>query len=186
MPDLHSGVDVGAESFPIDNAVSGSPLYSGGTGAEGPDLHFLIYDARRDDPDFAAGDIRCVVTDGNMVNARDLSKDEKKSSALKRLRGRPVGTHKAGSKFARGGTPRSTGKVRDGGGKSKKPRQRKGKGAAWRKGRTGGLYLAMDGSVREGTSQGVVELREILNYEDKSLGEKSLRNEKRAAPRREQ
>ena len=185
MLDLHSGVDVGAIDFPIDDAVSGSPLYSGGTGAEGPDLHFLIYGAQRDDPDFAAGDIRCVVTDGNMVNARDLSKDEKKSSALKRLRGRPVGTHKAGSKFAGGGTPRSTGKVRASGGKSKKPRQCKGKGAALRKNRTGGLYLTMDGSVREGTSQGIIELREILNNEDNSLREKSLRNVKRAAPRLE-
>ena len=117
-----------------------------------------------------------------MVNARDLSKDEKKSSALKRLRGRPVGTHNAGSKFAGGGTPRSTGKVRAGGGKSKKPRQRKGKGAAWRRGRTGGLYLTIDGSIREGTSQGVVEQREILYVEDNSLGERSLRNVKRAAP----
>ena len=53
----HSGVDVGSIGFPIDNAVSGSPLYSGETGEEGPDLHFLIYDAKRGDPDFAAGGI---------------------------------------------------------------------------------------------------------------------------------
>ena len=43
----------------------------------------------------------------------------------------------------------------------------------------------MDGSVREGKSQGIIELREILNNEDNSLREKSLRNVKRAAPRLE-
>ena len=44
-------------------------------------MHLLIYDAQRGDPDFLAGDIRCVVTDGNLVNARDLSKDGERSCA---------------------------------------------------------------------------------------------------------
>ena len=72
--------------------------------------------------------------------------------------------------------------MRPGGGKSKKPRRHKGKGAAWRNKRTGGLRLTMDGSAREGTSKGAIELREILNNEDNSQRRKNLRNIKGAAP----
>ena len=67
MPGFHSSADVGDMAFPLDGAQSGSRPYNGGAGADGPDLHLLIYDAQRGDPDFVAENVRCVAMAGNVA-----------------------------------------------------------------------------------------------------------------------
>ena len=70
--------------FPIDSPLTSSPLY------QGAQSDFVMYDICRDYPG-AVGCVRTVISDGNMVNARDLEEDEVELRRSKVQKGRPRG-----------------------------------------------------------------------------------------------
>ena len=90
--DVESGVEDGLLGriadymFEVDSTLRDSPLY------DGYDMNgFVIYDALRDSPPVMA-DVKCLISDGNQVSARDLDAVEVELRKATRLRGRPKGS----------------------------------------------------------------------------------------------
>ena len=75
----HSGY-----GFPIDAPIASSPLYSGA------EADFIMCDIVRGAAK-PVGRVRSDISDGNMVNARDLEEDEVDLRMNKILKGRPRG-----------------------------------------------------------------------------------------------
>lgn len=160
----------GAEHFYIDSASATSPLYSA------TEKNFVIFSAARDDPDFDSASVSAVVTDGNAKNSRKLTKEETSLGWAARKVGKPRGTIQK--------KPAGHGDVQ------KKPachdhRYCKGKeDVAVRTGRTGGIYLTMQGNeTSSGCRRRILELREMSGNEDNQLKEQSLRDVKTSCPR---
>ena len=144
--------------FDINDATMSSPLYTG------DDLHFLIYSSARDNTELNPDSVDVVVTDGNEYCSRKVMHSEKHMRKAKIEINRGRHKTRVESRRLHLQAHRNT-----------RCRTCVEKTQEVEPGRTGGIYLTMDGTGVAGQSQTIPELREIFSHEDNALREKSFR-----------
>lgn len=129
----------------------------------------MIFSAKRDDVKLDRESVTAVVTDGNVQNGRKLHRSERemRTNWVNEVRRRKKAVKKPASSMTAPSNRKPRGCVSETGCKDKDE--------TVVLGRTGGIYLTMEGNASKKHTQQIVELRENVNVENNDLKEKSLK-----------